>query len=45
MGDTKTWPGLGAIVGVPRDVAPAELLAVVAQQLSSTPEADELNAE
>jgi DNA-binding response OmpR family regulator len=45
MGDTRTRAGLGAIVGVPRDVTPAELLAVVAQQLSSTPEANELNVE
>ena len=45
MGDTQMRTRLEAIVGVPRDVTPAELLAVVAQQLSSTSGADELNAE
>ena len=45
MGETPTPAELEAIVGVPRDVTPAELLAVIAQQLPSQPEGDEPNAE
>ena len=45
MGESPTRAELEAIVGVPRDVTPAELLAVVAQQLPGKPEDDGLNAE
>jgi hypothetical protein len=45
MGETPTRAELEAIVGVPRDVTPAELLAVIERQLPSQPEDDEPNAE
>jgi PleD family two-component response regulator len=45
MGETQTQANFEAIVGVPRDVTPAELLAVVAQLLPSKREADESNVE
>jgi ActR/RegA family two-component response regulator len=45
MGEAQTRANFEAIVGVPRDVTPAELLAVVAQLLPSKREADESNVE
>ena len=45
IGEAPTRAQLEAFVGVPRDVTPAELLAVVAQQLPSIPEGDGPNAE
>jgi hypothetical protein len=44
LGESPAPAELEAIVGVPRDVTPAELLAVVAQQLPSNPEDDRPNA-
>jgi len=45
MGETQSRADIEAIVSVPRDVTPAELLAVVAQQLPSKREADAPNVE